>query len=272
MNDRQDKPVLIDCPACDTKVSDQALACPKCGQPIARQYKKTRFGQPIIDVAPRLGSVEFKNTQWPPPPILQPSSSGPSTWEEPHSRQGKVEIWLGICIFIMPYIFAWFTLRKDFTNRARAYSFGWLTFFVLMVAIAPRESRQNSVVSNTTQTASAQSDPPKQDTLSRTETAPTGINPNKAVTSLRKKVMSISAGRQLISSIEAGDIPGVLVIHVSNAWFDGDTYQKRQLISQLVSLWQQELGTNNAIVHIYDRTGHEVGGTKFLGGVWVEDE
>lgn len=42
----------------------------------------------------------------------------------------KVSILLGIGIFLMPYIFAWFTLRKGYSKLARFISFGWLLLLV----------------------------------------------------------------------------------------------------------------------------------------------
>ncbi|TGU85324.1 DUF4236 domain-containing protein [Acinetobacter pittii] len=43
----------------------------------------------------------------------------------------KVSILLGIGIVMMPYIFAWFTLREGYSKGARFISFGW--FLVLIV-------------------------------------------------------------------------------------------------------------------------------------------
>jgi hypothetical protein len=40
----------------------------------------------------------------------------------------KVAIPLGIGIFLMPYIFSWFTLRKGYSRTARAISLAWLSF------------------------------------------------------------------------------------------------------------------------------------------------
>ncbi|MGA4853975.1 DUF4236 domain-containing protein [Acinetobacter haemolyticus] len=42
----------------------------------------------------------------------------------------KVSILLGIGIFILPYIFAWFTLREGYSKPARFISFGWLLFLI----------------------------------------------------------------------------------------------------------------------------------------------
>lgn len=44
----------------------------------------------------------------------------------------KVSILLGIGIFLMPYIFAWFTLRKGYSKPARFISFGWLLLLVFV--------------------------------------------------------------------------------------------------------------------------------------------
>ena len=44
----------------------------------------------------------------------------------------KVSILLGIGIFMMPYIFAWFTLREGYSKSARFISFGWLLFLVFV--------------------------------------------------------------------------------------------------------------------------------------------
>ena len=44
----------------------------------------------------------------------------------------KVSILLGIGIFLMPYIFAWFTLREGYSKPARFISFGWLLLFVFV--------------------------------------------------------------------------------------------------------------------------------------------
>ena len=42
----------------------------------------------------------------------------------------NVSILLGLGIFLMPYFFAWFTLREGYSKFARFISFGWLLFLV----------------------------------------------------------------------------------------------------------------------------------------------
>ena len=49
----------------------------------------------------------------------------------------KVGVLLGLGIFLMPYIFAWFLLRKGHTQLARVVGFVWLGFMVLALAISP---------------------------------------------------------------------------------------------------------------------------------------
>lgn len=44
----------------------------------------------------------------------------------------KVSILLGIGVFILPYIFAWFTLREGYSKPARFISFGWLLFLIFL--------------------------------------------------------------------------------------------------------------------------------------------
>jgi hypothetical protein len=41
---------------------------------------------------------------------------------------------LGAAIFFMPWAFAWFTLRKGYSDRAKQVAFGWATVLVLFVA------------------------------------------------------------------------------------------------------------------------------------------
>ncbi len=42
-----------------------------------------------------------------------------------------VSIWLGMGIFLMPFIFAWFTLQEGRSSNSKVLSFIWLAFFVI---------------------------------------------------------------------------------------------------------------------------------------------
>lgn len=43
----------------------------------------------------------------------------------------QVSFLLGLGIFFMPYIFAWFTLRQGYSSQARLVSFFWLAIIIL---------------------------------------------------------------------------------------------------------------------------------------------
>jgi len=49
----------------------------------------------------------------------------------PANPTRKVNFLMGISIFFMPYIFAWFTLKEGYSTSARKLSFGWLAFVVV---------------------------------------------------------------------------------------------------------------------------------------------
>lgn len=44
----------------------------------------------------------------------------------------KVSILLGLGIFFIPYIFAWFTLKQGYSSNSRVLSFGWLALTVVV--------------------------------------------------------------------------------------------------------------------------------------------
>ena len=81
------------------------------------EYLKSDFGQFKNSVKKVSGSNFGKSTE------------GFKASEELTDR--KVGLLLGLGIFIMPYIFAWFTLRKGHSKLSQAISFGWLAFMIL---------------------------------------------------------------------------------------------------------------------------------------------
>lgn len=48
----------------------------------------------------------------------------------------KVGFLLGIGILFMPYLFAWFTLRRGHSTTSRILSFGWLGFMLFSISSA----------------------------------------------------------------------------------------------------------------------------------------
>ncbi|WP_413664770.1 DUF4236 domain-containing protein [Microbulbifer sp. CNSA002] len=71
------------------------------------------------------------NAQNPQPTELQNSSS--------INVKGKrsVSFLLGVGIFLIPYIFAWFTLRKGHSVLSRVVSFGWLSWLIFSITQRP---------------------------------------------------------------------------------------------------------------------------------------
>ena len=59
-------------------------------------------------------------------------------------QQRSVGILLGIGIFLLPIIFAWFTLRKGHTTKAKVISFAWLVLSIVIVSSQDETSTRSS--------------------------------------------------------------------------------------------------------------------------------
>lgn len=87
------------------------------------------------------------------PGASTPNPTPASGSSQPEKR--KVGILLGVGIFIMPYIFAWFTLRKGHTNLAKGFAFGWFAILVIANLNAHKSSSTPSRDVSSTSSASA---------------------------------------------------------------------------------------------------------------------
>lgn len=76
----------------------------------------------------------------------------------------KVSILLGIGIFVMPYIFSWFTLREGYSKLAKIISFTWLAVLIAMPFIAPNSEdvshyqAENKAKANSTENSALNSE------------------------------------------------------------------------------------------------------------------
>jgi len=81
----------------------------------------------------------------------------------------KVGAALGIGILLLPWIFAWFLLRKGYSPVARVISFVWMAIFFLIVMGNGSSSNQPVTASAASTTASAPSAEPAQASASEPE-------------------------------------------------------------------------------------------------------
>jgi len=94
---------LINCGECDRMASDQAVACPHCGAPIAKQT----------------ANVQMHPAQ---------------------AMSRNVGFWLGVGIFLFPVIFVWFLLRQGHSTTSRVIGFAWFAVMVVGMASGERQS------------------------------------------------------------------------------------------------------------------------------------
>jgi len=92
--------------------------CPRCGTP---HYLGTNFCSNC--------ALPLRNE--PPPRFYSPPVENPAHTHG-FTLGRKVGGLLGLGIFVMPYIFSWFTLRAGYSKTARIVSFAWLGWVVLV--------------------------------------------------------------------------------------------------------------------------------------------
>ncbi|MEZ8662356.1 hypothetical protein AB6D63_02860 [Vibrio splendidus] len=74
----------------------------------------------------------------------------------------KVSVGLGIGIVLVPFVFAWFTLRKGYSSKARFVSFGWMLMPFLFFAIPTPEKTAVVPAAETAQSSNTSSLPIEQ--------------------------------------------------------------------------------------------------------------
>jgi len=136
-------------------------------------------------------------------------------------------------------------------------------------ALEAKSNPSRTAPAKTSPSATASTSP--KTAFSSGETSP-ALDNEAAISSFRRKIMSLPESERMVLSIEGTPVKGVVRIQVSNLWFSFAPYQKRQLTQMFANAWSAELRGEPSILHIYDVTGREIAGTKAFGGVWVEEE
>lgn len=99
---------IITCPDCSKEISDSAPACPNCGRP----------------------SNEVSR------PKTVPDFKGPNV--------RPVGFMLGLGILLLPIVFAWFTLGKGRTTRAKVLAFGYLAISIMFFSMQSGSSSNST--------------------------------------------------------------------------------------------------------------------------------
>lgn len=66
-----------------------------------------------------------------------------------NNQKRTVSVPLALGIFIIPIVFAWFTLRKGYSTLARVLSFGWLLAGIVAFALLPSVPEESPVATKT---------------------------------------------------------------------------------------------------------------------------
>ena len=82
--------------------------------------------------------MELKDIQNPEQKPIEPATANQS-----NEQTRKVGVFLGIGIFFMPYIFAWFTLKRGYSSKAKGIAFTWMAL-ILVGAMNRGPANRNS--------------------------------------------------------------------------------------------------------------------------------
>ena len=103
---------MVKCPDCEKMISDSAPSCPNCGRPNS--------------VHSTAGGVNKNDER-------------------------KVSVLLGIGIFLIPFLFSWFTLRKGYSKLSRIIAFAWMG--IAVIGVMAEEPKNTSTVTTRSEPA-----------------------------------------------------------------------------------------------------------------------
>ena len=112
------------CPKCKytRKATDYApdYECPSCGVIYSKFVPRDATGKKVATKAAEEKNLVAGALSW----VI--GKAGDTTIK-PQLSNG----WLWCGVVFMPYIFAWFTLRKEYSTRTRIMAFGWMAVFII---------------------------------------------------------------------------------------------------------------------------------------------
>lgn len=199
-----------------TLVGPESLTCPICGENLAAPPKDNK--------------------------------QGPS----PASPQRSISAGLGLGIFLLPYIFSWWTLRKGYSVSSRVVSFLWCVALLFSMFSGGVGEKKNSGSPPSPTQAPRQVEPQhvrqKDDTkqqisLSKKDKAPAlTVTPPAKVACLQFDVFCEANSRELVFHLSS-DLPNDTIVMVSvsrDYWEDGkgerhsgSYYEEKKTVSDL---------------------------------------
>jgi hypothetical protein len=92
----------------------------------------------------------------------------------------------------------------------------------------------------------------------------------QALEQFRAKVSSLDTAGTIVSSIRKGDSEEWVVIVVTSQWHSTPKGTRLELAKSFRNAWSSYL-RENGLIEIKDRSGNKIGGSTFLGDVYVDD-
>ncbi|ENU88517.1 hypothetical protein F972_02081 [Acinetobacter sp. CIP 102529] len=143
----------------------------------------------------------------------------------------KVSIPLAIGIFVIPIIFAWFTLKKGYSNTARLVSFGWLLLGVLVFVMLPTPDQplvQNKPEQTVTEVK------PKDEKAADVEPKPEENVQEKEFETIRGYNKAILAVRNHSNNVLEIDLPATEVAFTDLDYIDHTSRTTRDILIKIL--------------------------------------
>jgi hypothetical protein len=153
---------------------------------------------------------------------------------------------LGIGIFLMPYIFAWFTLRSGYSTRVRAVSIGWAAFVILFIVI-PSEIRDahRSTNVNTINTSATANTANAAAVNAAATTVPSASPTPKSFAELKKEAEDTVARYKKNPDSVSGPAAGAIATDLMAVPAESKDYATAQALRKRLIAIQGEIAAND---------------------------